>query len=100
MRQVLNLIPAREFSEMPATAQAYWARPFAVTWVDSHCSTTHTFETEAQAFEYVWDQWARIQRATRARRYTASSLGRARMYTPEGSIALRWLVLADDCSSY
>jgi hypothetical protein len=79
---------------------AYAARPFAVRWIDSHYSGTFRFETYDEAFEYVQEQWANVQRRVIEERYRASCLWASRLMTPTESVPLAYVLLTDDVSSY
>lgn len=86
--------------EILASQLAYAARPFAVYWVDSHCSGEFRFETFAEAYDYVQTQWARVRRRVATEQYHASDLWVSRFHTPTGSVQLAYVLLADDVSSY
>ena len=86
--------------EIQAAQAAYAARPYAVRWVDSHGSGTFRFDTFAEAFDYVQEQWARIQRKVATERYRASHLRRSHIETPQGNTPLPYWLLAEDVSSY
>jgi hypothetical protein len=87
-------------AELKATQAAYAARPFAVRWVDSHVATCNRFHTFDEAHQYAQDMWAMIRREVATRHNMESHLWQSFIETPQGRIALRWYVLADDVSSY
>lgn len=86
--------------EILASQLAYAARPFAVCWVDSHFSGEFRFETFAEAYDYVQQQWTNVQRRVATQPHCASRLWRSRLYTPNGSVQLAYVLLAADVSSY
>ena len=87
-------------AEIKAMQDAYAARPYAVMWRDSHCQIPSRFHTYNEAFEYIQEQWARIRRTVRERKYCGSQLWRSYLETPEGRVQLCYVLLCDDVSSY
>jgi hypothetical protein len=86
--------------EIKAMQEAYWARPFAVQWRDSHFSTTDKFLTLEGAFDFIEYHWARIRKDVATRRNVESLLRQCYLETPEGRVSLRYVLLCDDVSSY
>jgi hypothetical protein len=79
---------------------AYAARPYAVRWVDSHAALTNRFNTYDEAFQYVQEQWARVQKTIANQRYSASKLHYSYIETPDQRMPLAYLLLVKDVSSY
>lgn len=90
--------------EILAAQQAYAARPWFVMWRDSHCQVPQRFNTAAEAFEYVDYQWKKIRDRVARERYNASRLGGYLGSYIEGPglgrVSLRYVLLAEDVSSY
>jgi hypothetical protein len=84
-----------------ATAQAnYAAKPFAVRWVTSHFSGTFRFDTFDEAFDYVQEQWVKVQKQVRNNAYHSSKLWQSYIETPDGKMSVEYFLLAKDVSSY
>lgn len=83
-----------------ASQEAYAARPFAVRWCDSHYSGTHRFHTLDDAHQYIQEQWEYIRVQVATRWNCASMLHMSYLITPDSTVSLRYVLLADDVSSY
>lgn len=86
--------------EILAAQEAYEARPFAVRWVDSHFAGTFRFHTYDEAFDYIQDQWKKIRNSVATRKYRASHLWESYLITPTERISVKYVLLAEDVSSY
>lgn len=87
--------------EILAAQAAYAARPYAVRWVDSHCSTTQRLDTLDECFEYVQQLWAAVQARVANNRHECSKLHWSYIQTPDGQkMPLAYVLLAADVSSY
>lgn len=86
--------------EIRAAQEAYAARPFAVRWVDSHCSVTNRFETLDDCYAYINQVWTAVQKRVRENRYMSSMLWHCHLETPAGRVQLPYVMLCDDVSSY
>lgn len=78
----------------------YWSKQFAVRWRTSHFSGTFCFDTLAEAFAYIDTQWANIRNRVAAEPYFASNLRDSALIADGRIIPLRYVLLADDVSSY
>jgi hypothetical protein len=78
----------------------YWSRPYAVRWVSSYFQGEFRFDTIDEAFDYIQQQWLRIKDTVRRERHVASNLRQSKLITPDGEVSLRYVLLADDVSSY
>lgn len=87
--------------EIKAAQAEYAARPFEVRWVDSHCAMTSRFNTLDQAFTYIQRCWKDVQATVRQCPHCSSDLRASYLRTPTGGkVALRYVLLCDDVSSY
>ena len=87
-------------AELAAQQAAYWARPFAVRWCDSHFSVTEKFLTLEGAYEYIQKMWALIRKQVSERQFCGSQLWQSYLETPAERVKLSYVLMCDDVDSY
>lgn len=90
---------------MTTPQQAYAARPFAARVETSHFSGTFRFDTEAEAIDYLHQQFAWVKRVIRNREYGNAWVNfdcqRSVLQRPDGQvIPAKYVLLADNLSSH
>jgi hypothetical protein len=83
---------------------AYQARPFLAYVASSHFSGGFRFDTEAEAVDYLLQQFARVRRIIRNREYGPSWVNfdcyRSYLEGPGGRVAARFVLFCDKLESH
>ena len=81
---------------MTDTAAEYWSRPYKVRIDTSHFSGTFCFHTAREAFDYLFQSYANVERIIRNREYGSSWVAfdceRSRIETPQGTFQAAYVL--------
>jgi len=86
------------------TPDEYWRRPYRARVETSHFSGTFTFDNEADAVDYLHQQFARVRRIIRNGEYGTSWVNfdcyRSYIEGPAGRVAARYVLFVDKLESH